>query len=94
MKEYLLDDVSEEAPFGLAAFQTALKEVFSVREYPGSWDGIDPYGYDRNLLQMEYADLPVKVREWIEEQERSDGPGKGLFAVFKKLAPGIKVITQ
>jgi len=93
VKEYLLDDISEEAPFGLAAFQTALKEVFSTRDYPGSWDGVDPHGYDRNLLQMEYAHLPVKVREWIEEQERSNGAGKGLFAVFKKLAPGTHAVS-
>ena len=34
MKEYLLGNISEEAPFGLAAFQTALKEVFSRSRIP------------------------------------------------------------
>jgi len=92
-REYLLDDISEEAPRGLAAYQTALKAVFNSRQYPGSWDGIDPHGYDRNLLQMEYTDVPVKVREWIEEQERSNGEGKGLFAVFKKPPAGAHAVT-
>ncbi|KAK4442202.1 Glucarate dehydratase [Podospora aff. communis PSN243] len=92
VKEYLLDDVSEEAPLGLAAYQTALKAVFNTRQYPGSWDGIDPHGYDRNLLQMEYADVPIKVREWIEQQERSSGDGKGLFAVFKKPPAGARAV--
>jgi len=90
MREYLLDDVSEDAPLGLVAYQTALKSVFGERQYPGSWDGIDPHGYDRNLLQMEYTDVPLKVREWIEEQERSSGPGKALFAVYNKPTEGTK----
>jgi hypothetical protein len=33
---------------------------------------------------MEYSDLPIPVREWIEDQERDEGPGKGLFAVYEK----------
>jgi len=90
VKEYLLDDLSEAPPLGLELYQTALKAVFADRQYPGSWDGIDPHGYDRNLLQMEYADVPIKVREWIEEQERSKGEGKGLFAVYQKPAEGTK----
>ncbi|KAL2127607.1 hypothetical protein VTI74DRAFT_10432 [Chaetomium olivicolor] len=87
-REFLLDDLSEEPPLGLLPYREALKQVFSTREYPGSWDGIDPHGYDRNLLMMEYKDVPLKVREWIEEQERSDGKGKGLFAVYEKHKDG------
>jgi hypothetical protein len=82
--EYLLDDLSEAPPLGLLPYNEALKKIFKGREYPGSWDGIDPHGYDRNMLMMEYADVPVKVREWIEEQERSDSEHKGLFAVYEK----------
>ncbi|KAK3375728.1 hypothetical protein B0T24DRAFT_206105 [Lasiosphaeria ovina] len=84
--EYLLDDLSEAPPLGLLPFRDALKKVFADREYPGSWDGIDPHGYDRNLLMMEYADVPVAAREWIEDQERTAGPGKGLFAIYEKPA--------
>ncbi|KAK0615553.1 hypothetical protein B0T17DRAFT_474298, partial [Bombardia bombarda] len=82
--EYLLDDMAEAPPLGLLPYREALKKVFAHREYPGSWDGIDPHGYDRNVLMMGYADVPVKVREWIEEQERSDGAGRGLFAVYDR----------
>ncbi|KAK0707883.1 hypothetical protein B0H67DRAFT_588843 [Lasiosphaeris hirsuta] len=87
-REFLLDDLSVAPPLGLSPFLDALKKVFSAREYPGSWDGIDPHGYDRNLLQMEYAEVPIKVREWIEEQERSEGEGRGLFAVYEKPLEG------
>lgn len=91
-QEFLLDDLSESGPGGLLAYRDALKQVFSAREYPGSWDGIDPHGYDRNLLMMGYDEMPLRVREWIEEQERTDGPGKGLFAVYNRPMPGTRVL--
>ncbi|KAL1852752.1 hypothetical protein Daus18300_012083 [Diaporthe australafricana] len=86
--EYQLHDLQLPEPKGLQPFGEALKEFFGGREYPGGWDGIDAHRYERNLLKMEYADVPVKVREWIEEEERSEGPGKGLFAVYQKPADG------
>lgn len=98
-KEYTLDDLAEEPPRGLLPYRDALKEVFSAREYPGSWDGIDPHGYDRTLLTMQYSDVPLKVREWIEEQEREGGgegekekEGKGLYAVYKVPIPGTRAL--
>jgi hypothetical protein len=89
--EYELRDMGEEPPKGLAAFGDGLKKVFRSREYPGGWGGWDKHRDDRSILMMEYFDMPVKVREWIEEQERDDGEGKGLFAVFNKPAVGNKV---
>lgn len=88
--EYVLDDLALEPPLGLLQFRDALKDVFSAREYPGSWDGVDPHGYDRVLLMMDYDDVPLRVREWVEEQERRDGEGKGLFAVYARPAPGTR----
>lgn len=91
-KEYLLDDISEEPPLGLKPYMDALKKFFADRKYPGSWDGIDPHGYDRNLLQMKYTDVPIKVREWIEAQDRdAESKFKGLFAVYKVPPEGAKV---
>ncbi|KAK4232719.1 Glucarate dehydratase [Achaetomium macrosporum] len=92
-REFLLDDLAEDPPTGLLPYRDALKNVFSTRDYPGSWDGIDPHGYDRNLLVMGYADVPLRVREWIEHQERSDGPGKGLFAVYQMPMSGTRVLN-
>lgn len=86
--EFQLHDLQLPEPKGLQPYGEALKEFFGGREYPGGWDGIDAHRYERNLLKMEYADVPVKVREWIEEEERSEGPGKGLFAVYQKPAEG------
>ncbi|KAK4139264.1 uncharacterized protein C8A04DRAFT_40860 [Dichotomopilus funicola] len=91
-EQYILEDLSEQEPIGLLAFRDALKEVFSTREYPGSWEGIDPHGYDRVLLQMAYDEIPLAVREWHEHQERTDGEGKGLFALYPRPAPGTRVM--
>ena len=87
--EYLLHDLFEHAPKGLWAYADTLKDTFAGKPYPGGWDGLDPHMYDRPLLSMSYADVPLPVREWIEEQQRGeDGDaaagGKDLFAVFER----------
>jgi hypothetical protein len=95
-KEYLLHDLFELPPKGLWPWADALKKVFGTREYPGGWEGRDPHGYERNVIMMEYEDVPTKVKEWIEGQENTvEGgkpkEGKGLFAVYEKPAAGKKV---
>lgn len=84
--EFQLHDLSEPEPEGLLPFRERLLAVFGQRNYPGGWDGMDAHGYERNLLKMEYKDVPVQVREWIVTQEKSEGSGtgKGLFAVLEK----------
>ena len=82
--EYTLHDLFEMPPKGLWPWGEALKTFFQGRQYPGGWAGLDHHMYNRNLLMMEYADVPIRVREWIEEEDRSGGEGKGLFAVFAK----------
>lgn len=89
--EYQLHDLQEPEPKGLWPYGDALKALFGGRGYPGGWEGIDAHGYERILVKMEYTDVPVKVREWIEEQERSEGPGKGLFGVYDKPDKGAMV---
>lgn len=86
--EYTLHDLVEKPPYGLKPWAGALKKFFSQREYPGSWSGYDKHGYDRALLKMDYTDVPLAVRKWIEEQDRTGGEGKGLFGVFTKPEEG------
>lgn len=83
-REYTLNELQVPSPKGLREWAPGLKTFFSGREYPGSWGGLDRHLHDRTILSMEYKDLPLEVRLWIEEQERSDGEGKGLFGVFVK----------
>ncbi|TQN69913.1 hypothetical protein CSHISOI_05431 [Colletotrichum shisoi] len=101
--QHTLHDLFDAPPAGLAPWGDGLKAFFSGREYPGGWAGLDRHMYDRNLLVMRYADMPLRVREWIEGQERAvdgdgDGDGKGLFAVFDAPAAveggGLKVAER
>ncbi|WQF89167.1 hypothetical protein CDEST_14181 [Colletotrichum destructivum] len=101
--QHTLHDLFDAPPTGLAPWGDGLKAFFSGREYPGGWAGLDRHMYDRNLLVMRYADMPLRVREWIESQERTadgngDGDGKGLFAVFDAPAAveggGLKVAER
>ncbi|KAK1580573.1 uncharacterized protein LY79DRAFT_636517 [Colletotrichum navitas] len=92
--QYTLHDLFEKPPTGLFNYADGLKAFFSGREYPGGWAGLDRHMYDRNVLLMEYADVPPRARAWIEAQERRDGDGKGLFAVFDKPASADDKVTQ
>ncbi|KAF5023850.1 hypothetical protein F66182_4108 [Fusarium sp. NRRL 66182] len=82
--EYTLHELMEPPPKGLKPWAKGLKDVFAEKEYPGGWLGLDPHLHDRSLLLMNYDQLPLLVREWIEQQERSNGAGKALFAVLEK----------
>jgi hypothetical protein len=82
--EYRLQNLLERSPKGLWSWSKGLKAFFKNREYPGSWAGWDRHLGDRSIIMMEYKDMPLEVREWIEEQDRENGDGKGLFAVFEK----------
>lgn len=41
-----------------------LKVFYNKQLYPGSWEGKDAHGEERELLKMAYEELPFAVREW------------------------------
>ncbi|CAK7201381.1 hypothetical protein SEUCBS139899_004085 [Sporothrix eucalyptigena] len=106
--EFQLHDLYEHDPKGLWAFGDVLKTIFQGRPYPGGWDGLDPHMYDRPLLYMNYSDMPIAVREWIEEGERvpenlddedeadkkKREARKNLFAVFERPMEPMKKVTK
>ncbi len=67
--QYKFKDLDVDLPGGLAPWKDAL-QPFLARDYLGSWEAIDPGGANRDLLMMEYHDVPAPVREWVEEQHR------------------------
>jgi hypothetical protein len=70
----------------LEAYATGLKRFYANTHYPGSWGGHDAHGMERELLMMEVADLPARVRQWMEkegEQKWYSVQGKTVF-----FAPG------
>lgn len=83
-REYTLKDLREPAPEGLRPWAAGLKKLFSTKEYPGGWSGYDRHGLDRAILQMNYTDVPLELRQWVETQEREDGEFKDMFGVFMK----------
>ena len=86
-KMYKLKDLPEPPPTGLAPWHDAIEDFLAKREYPGTWDGVDHKGQDREVVVMEWLDVPSRVREWIEEQQRSTDPEnykRWMFGVFRK----------
>ena len=52
----------------LETFAPQLKVFYNKQQYPGSWDGVDKHGNERELIKMDMADVPWKVREWIKKE--------------------------
>ena len=84
-KMYRLSDLPFQPPTGLAPWHDAIEDFLGKTEYIGSWDGVDHKGQDREIVVMEYADVPELVKNWIEEQQRDpESKKKWLFGVFEK----------
>ncbi|KAK3334136.1 hypothetical protein B0T19DRAFT_369958 [Cercophora scortea] len=86
-KMYKLIDLPHQPPSGLAPWHDAFEDFLGAREYAGSWDGVDHKGQDREIVVMDYVDVPIPVRNWIEEQQRDPSPTndkKWLYGVFEK----------
>lgn len=82
---YKLKDLSESPPLGLAPWRRGIEDFLSRAEYPGSWDGVDHKGLDREIVVMEWADVPTSVKQWLEEQQRDNVERRRwLFGVFEK----------
>jgi hypothetical protein len=102
--EYSLHNLMQRPPKGLWPWNQGLKAFFAGREYPGSWAGWDKHLHDRSILLMEYADVPLLVRQWIEasdaegegegEGEDKAPSGQGLYAVFEKPADDDDQLTE
>ena len=86
-KMYRLSDLSDSPPTGLAPWRSGIEDFLSHKPYPGSWDGVDHKGENREIVVMEYADVPEAVRTWIDQQQRNPNDTHGLkwwFGVFTK----------
>ena len=62
-------------------------DLMSWHPYPGSWDGVDEGGDDREFIIMEYKDVPEAVREWVANAKRAERNNKSkwwMYGVFEK----------
>ncbi|KAK3400935.1 hypothetical protein B0T20DRAFT_157125 [Sordaria brevicollis] len=95
-KMYKLSDLPAEPPGGLSPWHDAIEDFLGRRSFMGSWDGVDHKGHDREIVVMEYADVPEPVRDWIEEQQRDTNEtndSKWMFAVFRKPKNGTDIVA-
>jgi hypothetical protein len=86
-KLYRLSDLPLQPPLGLAPWHDGIEDFLGKLDYMGSWDGVDHKGQDREIVMMEWVDVPEPVRHWIEEQqrdEREENKKRWFFGVFQK----------
>lgn len=87
-RNYRLGDLRNGESHPLYPFSDAIEKYIAGRTYPGSWDGVDHGGMQRDLLMMEWRELPVYVRKWIEDNEmrrpEMDDGRTWRFMVFQK----------
>lgn len=86
-KMYKLFDLPAQPPGGLAPWHDAIEDFMGHSDFMGSWDGVDHKGQEREIVVMEWKDVPLPVRQWIEEQQADPSEGnkrKWYFGVFEK----------
>lgn len=54
----------------LKEYAPQLKVFYNKQHYPGSWKGEDKHGGQRDLMKMDMAELPYKVREWLRRETK------------------------
>ncbi|PSN74687.1 hypothetical protein BS50DRAFT_469665, partial [Corynespora cassiicola Philippines] len=61
--------LSEMYP-ALKDFAPQLKIFYNKQLYPGSWEGIDLHGTERELLKMDMEQIPFAVREYLQRNPK------------------------
>ncbi|KAL0932226.1 phenylacetaldoxime dehydratase [Colletotrichum truncatum] len=89
--QHVIREAHQPPPVGLAPWIDAIKYFFGGRPFPGSWDGVDSRGINREVIMMEYAEVPKAVKDWILEQQKEDGDTKWLFGIYEKPKNGGKI---
>lgn len=86
--QHKIKELKEPLPIGLAPWADSIKYFFGGRPFPGSWNGVDPQGSSRDIIKMEYSNLPDAVKIWIKDQKNKEGDSKWLFGVYEKPKAG------
>ena len=62
-----------------------VESMINGHTYAGSWDGVDHKHDKREVVMMEYRDVPAPVRDWIDAQQHDAENGRSwLFSVYEK----------
>ncbi|KAK5655332.1 hypothetical protein OQA88_5899 [Cercophora sp. LCS_1] len=65
---YKLSDLPDSPPTGLAPWHDGIEDFMGHIDFPGSWDGVDHKGQDREVVVMKWREVPEAVKRWIKEQ--------------------------
>ncbi|CAK7215538.1 hypothetical protein SBRCBS47491_002515 [Sporothrix bragantina] len=99
-RNYRLGDLRTGNPdHAVYPFAAGIEKYIAGRMYPGSWDGVDHGGMQRDILMMDWRELPVYVRQWIENEEmkrpdREDGRTWRFMVFQKKLKKEVATATE
>jgi hypothetical protein len=80
--QFKLRDIQHPSPWG-----GPVETFLGWHPYPGSWEGLDHGGAEREYLMVEYKDVPDPVREWISAQHENKQDDKSrwwMYAVMEK----------
>ena len=69
---YKVPDLHQPPPTGLQPWAAIINGLFTSRFYPGGWQGVNYKGDERDLLVMEWRDVPQQARAWVEEQLKDE----------------------
>lgn len=78
-RQYKLSDMHVKPPQGLSPWSQALNYLMHSRAYPGSWDGANLKGDNRDVILFEYKDVPPPVREWLDKEFHDEAESKRRF---------------
>jgi hypothetical protein len=90
-EQWKLKDLQAPSPW-----TPAIETFLGWHLYVGSWEGGDPDADEREFLIMEWTDVPMPVRDWIENQHANKDNLNSrwwLFGIFEKPSEGKKVVT-
>ncbi|TLS29036.1 hypothetical protein PpBr36_00887 [Pyricularia pennisetigena] len=82
-QQYKFSDL--DADPAVRPYGPAIRDLATGRVYPGSWDGVNVKGPQRDVLLVDWARVPRLARGWIQAQlETEDGRSRHFFRVVSK----------
>ncbi|TLD26992.1 hypothetical protein PspLS_04593 [Pyricularia sp. CBS 133598] len=84
-QQYKFSDL--EADPATKPYAPTVRDLATGRVYPGSWDGVNVKGPQRDVLLVDWSRVPRLARGWIQAQlETEDGRNRHFFRVVQKKA--------
>ena len=90
-KQYKYREFNEH----LKPYAQVLHDFYQRRHYQGHWDGVNEGGDNRDIIMMDWKEVPKLVRGWIEEQQLNgkDQTNRWTWLVLPKVKNDNDVIT-